>query len=268
MFVCCEIFHNKVSNFCKDYPEADVGSRRQNFEACYIRNGAIYSMSRKCIMELKSRNGKKSYPLLMTNKKSINIDEKFDLLLAELLIKNGDCKNFPKKKITNTKITFLDKKKKKNLLITAPFFFINELKKKLLRQFNCTFISDVSKKNVIKNLINKDAWLCHPSPEYKIDKSLINKKNLKIIATPSTGTNHINLNHCKKNKIKVVSILNNPKTKNIKASSEFTFLLILASLRKLILAKEKVQMGYWRNVEDELRGDELFNKKVGIIGYG
>ena len=238
------IVNDTVTNFCKEYPEPDYGSRRQDFENCYIRNGAIYAMTRDCIVKQKSRNGKKSYPLLMTNKK------------------------FPKKKKTNTKITFLDKKKKKNLLITAPFFFINELKKKLLRKFNCTFISDVSKKNVIKNLINKDAWLCHPSPEYKIDKSLINKKNLKIIATPSTGTNHINLNHCKKNKIKVVSILNNPKTKNIKASSEFTFLLILASLRKLILAKEKVQMGYWRNVEDELRGDELFNKKVGIIGYG
>ena len=262
------IVNDTATNFCKEYPEPDYGSRRQDFENCYIRNGAIYAMTRDCIVKQKSRNGKKSYPLIMTNKKSINIDEKFDLLLAELLIKNGDCKNFPKKKIINNKIIFLNKKKKKNLLITAPFFFINALKKKLLRQFNCTFISDVSKKNVIKNLINKDGWLCHPSPEYKIDKSLINKKSLKIIATPSTGTNHINLDHCKQNKIKVISILNNPKTKNIKASSEFTFLLILASLRKLILAKEKVQMGYWRNVEDELRGDELFNKKVGIIGYG
>ena len=65
-----------------------------------------------------------------------------------------------------------------------------------------------------------------------------------------------------------MSILKKKRAKTIKASSEFTFLLILASLRKLILAKEKVTMGYWRNIENELRGFELSNKNVGIIGYG
>tara|TARA_Y100000389_G_C17326542_1_gene445887 strand:- start:22 stop:939 length:918 start_codon:yes stop_codon:yes gene_type:complete len=145
---------------------------------------------------------------------------------------------------------------------------MGEFKEKLKRDFNCTFIHDKSKKNVINNLRNKDVWLCHPSPEYKIDKNVLDKSNLKIIATPSTGTSHIDLDYCKKKKIKVVSILNKTKTKNIKASSEFTFLLILASLRKLIQAKEKVQMGYWRNIEDELRGSELSKKSVGIIGYG
>lgn len=261
------IFKNKITDFCKEYPEPDYGSRRQDFENCYIRNGSIYAMTRDCIINQNSRNGKNSHPFIMPPEKSINIDEKFDLLLAELLIKNGNCKNIPKKKLRLfEKNIFLDSKK--NLLVSAPFHFMHEFKEKLKKNFNCVFVSDKSKKNIINNLRNKDAWLCHPSPEYKIDKSILKNSDLKIIATPSTGTNHIDLNYCKKKNINVVSILNKTKTRNIKASSEFTFLLILASLRKLIQAKERVQMGYWRNIEDELRGSELSRKNVGVIGYG
>ena len=37
----------------------------------------------------------------MPSEKSINIDEKFDLLLAELLIKNVKCNNYPRKHETS-----------------------------------------------------------------------------------------------------------------------------------------------------------------------
>ena len=50
---------NKITDFCKEYPEPDYGSRRQDFENCYIRNGSIYAMTRNCIINQKSRNGKK-----------------------------------------------------------------------------------------------------------------------------------------------------------------------------------------------------------------
>ena len=47
------ISNNKVTNFCNEYPEPSWGSRRQDFEPSYIRNGAIYSMSRNCILNKK-----------------------------------------------------------------------------------------------------------------------------------------------------------------------------------------------------------------------
>ena len=55
-----ELNQNKITNFCKDYPEPDIGSRRQDFEPCYIRNGAIYSMTRNTLIMKNSRNGKYS----------------------------------------------------------------------------------------------------------------------------------------------------------------------------------------------------------------
>ena len=260
---------NNVTNFCKDYPEPDVGSRRQDFEPCYIRNGAIYSMTRNCLINKKSRNGKNSYPYIMSSNKSINIDEKFDLKLASLLIENGECLNKPKliKKIDN-----LDNIKdfsKYNLLITSPFEFLLEEKKNLESKFNCNFLENFKKENVIEELKDKHAWLCQPSPEDIIDKTILkNATSLKIIATPSTGTTHIDLDYCKQRNIKVVPITVSSEFKKIKASSEYTFMLGLLSFRKIFDSIRLTKQGYWRDVEKDLRGFELSGKKVAIVGFG
>ena len=121
---------NKVTNFCKDYPEPDIGSRRQDFEPCYIRNGAIYSMTRKTLIKKNSRNGEKSIPYIMSEEKSINIDTKFDFEIAKMLIENGRCNNFPHK-VFNFKKTFNEKKNKINLLVTSPMEFLIENKREL-----------------------------------------------------------------------------------------------------------------------------------------
>ena len=54
----------------------------------------------------------------------------------------------------------------------------------------------------------------------------------------------------------------------IKASSEYTFALALNLIKKILIADKYVKKGFWRNIEDKLRSDELFEKKVGIIGFG
>ena len=78
-----------------------------------------------------------------------------------------------------------------------------------------------------------DAWLCSPCPTYVIDKNLLEtSKNLKLIVTPSTGSNHIDLDYCKKRSITVKTLLKTKFIKNIHASSEFTFSLMLAVLKK------------------------------------
>ena len=52
------IVDNNLEDFCKEFPEGE-GSRKQDLEPCYIRNGAIYSMTRNCIVEKFSRHGDK-----------------------------------------------------------------------------------------------------------------------------------------------------------------------------------------------------------------
>ncbi len=260
---------NVVTNFCKEYPEPDIGSRRQDFEPCFIRNGAIYSMTRNCILKQKSRNGRKSFPFIMDSKKSINIDEKFDLELAELLIQNGACKNKPKVVEKKKKLIFINSPKKKNLLITTPVFFFEEHLSNLKKNFNCIFLEKPNKTQLIRELKNIHGWICHPSPEYLIDKSiLIHAKKLEIISTPSTGTTHIDLEYCNKKSIKVFTITISKKFEKIKASSEFTFLLCLLAFKNLIGALNQVRLGNWRNIENEIRGNEIVGKKIGIFGFG
>ena len=50
------IVNDTIRDFCNEFPEGE-GSRRQDLEPCFIRNGAIYAMTRYTIVEHFSRNG-------------------------------------------------------------------------------------------------------------------------------------------------------------------------------------------------------------------
>lgn len=262
------IKNNIVTNFCKDYPEPDIGSRRQDFEECYIRNGAIYAMTRKTLIEKNSRNGKKSFPMIMSDQKSINIDTIFDFNIAKMLIENGNCKNYPSK-IGKLNQNYKSKKNKINLLVTSPMNFLEKNKKELEKKFNVYYGYKLNF-DQIKKIINKfDAWICHPSPKFIIKNDLLDyAKNLKIIATPSTGVNHISLDYCEKKNIKVLSIRNNKHIKSIKASSEFTFALLISAFKNLYKGISLGKSANWRESEEFLRGNQLEGKTIGIIGFG
>ena len=146
-----------------------------------------------------------------------------------------------------------------------------EQKNELQSLFSCIFAPNASKQEVI-DIFKKekiDGWLCSPAPKYKIDNDILkHAKNLEIISTPSTGTNHIIKEDCTENKIEVFSLKDTDFVKTIYASSEFAFSLILAVARNLPQATQSVLAYQWREVEDNYRGIELRNKKLGVIGFG
>ena len=80
------LVNGEIRDFCKEFPEGE-GSRRQDLEPCYVRNGAIYSLTRDTIVEKFSRNGDKSVGYLMDDFSSVNIDAPIDLLLAVTILK-------------------------------------------------------------------------------------------------------------------------------------------------------------------------------------
>lgn len=79
------ITNDILYSFCQEYPENEC-SRRQDLESCYVRNGAIFAMTRKCIVEDFSRVGKVCRPYVMQDYESINIDTELDLKIARILI--------------------------------------------------------------------------------------------------------------------------------------------------------------------------------------
>ena len=110
---------------------------------------------------------------------------------------------------------------------------------------------------------NRYLDLC-PCPKYKIDKSILNiSKSLKIIATPSTGSNHIDKVYCKNKNIKVIALKGTKFIKQFQHLQNILF-MILSSIRRSTVINA-VKSNYWRDYENLLRGNELSNLTLGII---
>lgn len=85
---------------------------------------------------------------------------------------------------------------------------------------------------------------------------------LKLIATRSTGFDHIDIDFCKKKKI----IVCNVPAYGAHTVAEHTFALILAISRKLVPSVNRTKKGNF-SIEN-LSGYELFGKTLGVIGVG
>ena len=92
--------------------------------------------------------------------------------------------------------------------------------------------------------------------------------NLKYLFTPSTGTNHIDLQAVKENDINFYCLSDNADfISEISSTAELAWLLILSANRKIIpLNRRVISENSWKN--NDIRGNQLKNKTIGIIGFG
>lgn len=97
----------------------------------------------------------------------------------------------------------------------------------------------------------------------QVDTRVINQlPKLKFISTMSTGFDHIDLEGCRQNRIKVSNV---PFYGN-NTVAEHTFALILALSRKLPESIERTQRGDF--TLQGLQGFDLKGKTIGIVGLG
>jgi len=91
--------------------------------------------------------------------------------------------------------------------------------------------------------------------------------NLRFIASPTTGLNHIDLDHAVKNAVQVISLKGESAfLENITATAELCWGLIIALRRHIPEAFRSVRLGQWDR--DKFCGVELQGSTIGIIGYG
>ena len=107
-----------------------------------------------------------------------------------------------------------------------------------------------------------------PSLGVSLDEDMLRRATrLKVIATPSTGTDHIDLKSAAKFNVKVLSLKNDYEfLKKVTATAELTMGLVLSSVRRIPFAFDSVREGNW--CRERFRGHELLDKTLGIIGYG
>ncbi len=153
----------------------------------------------------------------------------------------------------------MKKNKKMNVLCPSPQSFSVSIKKKLSKKYNCKFVK------MNNTEFNKR---CH---EYEVilmrfDNIIRYKKNTKIkfILCPTTAIEHIDINFFRDKNIKVFTLRNKVKfLRNIRATIEFTIFLILFCLRKT-----KQNLIKKNNLNRNITHEEIYQKKIGIIGFG
>jgi len=95
----------------------------------------------------------------------------------------------------------------------------------------------------------------------RFDASMIMAaRNLRIIGRAGVGLDNIDLEAARAGGIKVLNTPGAPST----SVAELTIGLILSLLRKIPLADQEMKAGRW--IKNQLMGEELQGKRVGVIG--
>jgi D-lactate dehydrogenase len=98
----------------------------------------------------------------------------------------------------------------------------------------------------------------------ELNKELIDRlSNLKFVTTRSTGFDHIDVNYCKSKNI----LVSNVPEYGTKTVAEWTIGLMLALMRKIYYAIDQIKESESFDLSN-LRGEELSDKTLGVIGTG
>lgn len=153
---------------------------------------------------------------------------------------------------------------KLKLYIAERSDFSNEVFQELENRFEILdFKENISIKEILKQVDIFWFRLAH-----KLDSTVLDKNTkCKYLLTPVTGIDHIDEKLCNELGIQIICLRGEVDfLKNVRATAEHTIALTLALLRKIHPAITDVQSGNWNR--DNFRGYELYEKKVGILGYG
>ncbi|MDP3794544.1 MAG: NAD(P)-dependent oxidoreductase [bacterium] len=101
-----------------------------------------------------------------------------------------------------------------------------------------------------------------------LDRPFLDRfRNLKIIASPTTGLNHIDLDYVRRRKIRLITLRGRTSfLKDIPSTAEETIALMLSLVRNIPWAFDDVKKGHWNR--DAFRGHQLAGKTLGIVGFG
>ncbi len=103
---------------------------------------------------------------------------------------------------------------------------------------------------------------------HQIDSEVFDRAtNLRFVASPTTGLNHIDLDLADRRGIRVISLRGEVDfLREIRATAEHTVGLMLSLLRQISPASVHVTDGGWNR--DLFCGRELHDKTIGIVGFG
>jgi phosphoglycerate dehydrogenase-like enzyme/CMP-N-acetylneuraminic acid synthetase len=215
---------------------------RQKLPKAFMNNGAVDVLRPSVILEKNSWLGEKIYGFEMPAKNSINIDNEDDFADAE--------------KILN----------RKTVLYSGPVENFEVVKRKLGNKFNLE-IAEPTPESLLPKFEKCFAYL-DASMKVHISAETIEKaKNLKVVATATTGTDHIDVVALETRGIGFFSLKGRKELlSNLTSTAEHSWLLLSACARKFRGAIKNVEDRGWDRIN--FPGTMMKGKTLGIIGMG
>jgi D-3-phosphoglycerate dehydrogenase / 2-oxoglutarate reductase len=142
----------------------------------------------------------------------------------------------------------------------------------LLQTKGEVFMLEEGDRNEVRELLVKekiDTILCNPNQQtYKIDYSLLYNTSVSLINTCSTGMNHIDVDYCNEQGIKIHSLTKDYDLINdLPSTSELAFGLLLDLMRNITMSNNVTKRDKsWDYLP--FVGQQMKDYKVGIVGYG
>jgi D-3-phosphoglycerate dehydrogenase / 2-oxoglutarate reductase len=136
----------------------------------------------------------------------------------------------------------------------------------LLQELGDLVLADLSRGDLMRAVRGADIlWV---RLRHRIDAEVFAAAaGLRIVVTPTTGLNHIDVEGAHQRGIRVLSLRGEVDfLREVRATAEHTLALLLALLRRLPAAAMHVCGGGWNR--DLFPGHELSGKVAGVVGYG
>jgi len=146
------------------------------------------------------------------------------------------------------------------ILITAPAYFDQEAIA-VFQQLGEVILQELSHDELLRSVAQYDVLAIRV--DTVIDREILDAAaRLKVIASGTTGVNHIDVEYAKQKGIEVISL----QGANTTATAEHALALLLSLVRKIPDAHASLTSGKWNRAS--FIGTELQGKKLGIIGFG
>ena len=137
-----------------------------------------------------------------------------------------------------------------------------------LREIGEVDVREPDRQYLLDHIHEYDAYL--PSLKVRIDRELAQRGaagRLKLIYTPSTGLDHLDLDALEEFGIQMESIRTEyALLDQITSTAELAFTLMLSAARKVPAGHNAAMKGLW--ARDRYRGHQLSAKTLGVLGVG
>ena len=136
----------------------------------------------------------------------------------------------------------------------------------VLRDAGTLVLGDLDRAGLLREVARADVlWV---RLRHQIDREVMaTGRDLRIIATPTTGLTHLDTDEASRRGIRVLSLRGETEfLQDVRATAEHAVGLMLALLRRVPAAATHAAHGGWSR--DGFKGRELYGMTAGIVGYG